>query len=333
MILILFYVMCDIQYFVDNFNLLESSKRLDKVLVLLTPKYSRSQIKKMIINCKIKVNEYIVTKPGHILRKGDIIKVDLSYNYKSCNIPLQCSLNIIYEDDYILVVNKPSNLVVHPGYGNLNNTLLDLLLFYYPPISSVPRAGIIHRLDKDTTGLMVIAKNIDIRNKLIKLFKEGQIIREYEGIVNGIIDSSGTIEQPIGRHIVNRTYMTVDFRGKMAITHYNILEKFKLHTRVGFRLETGRTHQIRVHMNYIHHPLVGDQKYGNHLNVIKMIDRSSVLFNNNYLYQFNRQALHAIKLCLFHPITHDALCFHAPVPQDMLDLINLLRLDFRENIL
>lgn len=222
----------------------------------------------------------------------------------------------------IVVINKDKNVVVHPGAGNTCGTLLNSLIYHYPSIINVPRAGIVHRLDKDTTGLMIIAKNFYAYIKLIKLLKERKIVREYEAIAIGTITSSGIVAQPISRNKIKRTCMSVDPLGKHAVTHYSIIEKFIDHTRLRLRLETGRTHQIRVHMKYINHPLLGDKLYSRWPFLSKCINKNL----NNILKKFNRQALHATMLRFFHPISYKEIELNAPIPEDMITLIQALKL-------
>ena len=175
--------------------------------------------------------------------------------------PQDIALDIVYEDSDILVINKPRDLVVHPGAGNPDGTVLNALLHHYPEIADVPRAGIVHRLDKDTTGLMVVAKTVPAQTRLVEALQAREITREYEAVAIGTMTAGGTVEEPIARHSTKRTHMAVHPMGKPAVTHYRIMEHFRAHTRLRLRLETGRTHQIRVHMAYISHPLVGDPLY------------------------------------------------------------------------
>lgn len=254
---------------------------------------------------------------------GELIEINNIDDFNSIIRPQNIPVHVVYEDKDILLINKENNIVVHPGAGNYTGTILNALLYRYPSIIQVTRAGIVHRLDKDTTGLMVIAKNILAYNNLLKLFKERKIIREYEAIVYGkFICDKGTINKPIRRHTIHRTSMTVHAMGKSAITHYIVIEKFKMYSRIRLRLDTGRTHQIRVHMAYINHPLVGDQKYRK---VIPCVyDKSNNKLNDD-LFFFKRQALHACMLQLYHPSTQERMTWNVPLPIDMTNLINILR--------
>ncbi|ABF14255.1 23S rRNA pseudouridine(1911/1915/1917) synthase RluD [Candidatus Palibaumannia cicadellinicola] len=301
-------------------------QRLDQAIAKLLADYSRSQIKGWILEGKVKVNDQVTILPNKKILGGEIIKISVMIEreheqyWKAQNI----ALNIVYEDDDIIVINKPRDMVVHSGAGNLDGTILNALLYYYPAIANVPRAGIVHRLDKNTTGLMIVGKTLSAQTKLVELLRTRSIIREYEAITIGIINNDGTVEQPIARHATKRTHMTVNPLGKPAITHYSIIERFRAHTRLRLRLETGRTHQIRVHMAYMNHHLVGDQLYRssqqNHHSNIEVLRR------------FNRQALHATTLRLHHPITAREMELHAALPQDMVELVNALQED-RKNFL
>ena len=238
--------------------------------------------------------------------------------------PQNIPLDIVYEDEHILVINKSKDLVVHPGAGNPDNTVLNALLYHYPPIAEVPRAGIVHRLDKDTTGLMVVAKTIEAQTKLVRALQKRQITREYEAIASGIMTKGGTVDQPMARHPTKRTHMAVHPLGKPAVTHYRIMERFRNYTRLRLRLETGRTHQIRVHMAYIAHPLLGDQTYGGRPKPPKGASEALL----TVLRQFQRQALHAIMLRLEHPISGELMEWYAPLPDDFVTLVNALKADY-----
>ncbi|EOE3186167.1 23S rRNA pseudouridine(1911/1915/1917) synthase RluD, partial [Klebsiella pneumoniae] len=234
-------------------------QRLDQALAELFPDYSRSRIKEWILDQRVLVNGTIGDKPKEKVLGGEHIAIDVEIEEEARFQPQDIPLNIVYEDDDILVINKPRDLVVHPGAGNPDGTVLNALLHYYPPIADVPRAGIVHRLDKDTTGLMVVAKTIPAQTRLVESLQLREITREYEAVAIGHMTSGGTVEEPISRHPTKRTHMAVHPMGKPAVTHYRIMEHFRIHTRLRLRLETGRTHQIRVHMSHITHPLVGDQ--------------------------------------------------------------------------
>ena len=246
-------------------------------------------------------------------------EIEAEVRFEAQDIPL----NIVYEDDDILVINKPAGLVVHPGAGNPDGTVLNALLHHCPQLDVVPRAGIVHRLDKDTTGLMVVAKTIAAQTNLVESLQAREITREYEAIASGIMTAGGVVDEPIGRHATKRTHMAVTFSGRPSITHYRVMEKFRLHTRLRLRLETGRTHQIRVHMAHITHPLAGDPVYGGRPRPPK--NASEEL--REMLRQFKRQALHAAMLSLYHPITGVQMTWHADIPADMVKLTDMLRED------
>ncbi|WWP01204.1 MAG: 23S rRNA pseudouridine(1911/1915/1917) synthase RluD [Candidatus Dasytiphilus stammeri] len=298
----------------------QNGQRLDKALVTLFPEYSRSCIKKWILRRDVVVNNMVFDKPKMRVFNGAKINIhiDDSTLLEAQNI----ALNIIYEDEDLIVINKPPNLVVHPGAGNPNGTLLNALLYHYPNLAKIPRVGIIHRLDKDTTGLIIIAKTILIQKRLIEAMQCRTIIREYEAVVIGSMKSGGCISQPISRHTTKRTIMAIHPAGKMAITHYRIIEMFRGYTHLGLRLETGRTHQIRVHMAYLNHPLVGDPIYRG-----KVSNKLPSLGKAGCIYKFNRQALHASRLRFYHPHLGIEIELHAPLPLDMLNLINILKED------
>lgn len=301
-------------------------QRLDQTLAELFPDYSRSRIKEWILERRVSVNGTIIDKPKEKVFGGELVSIDAEIEeeqrWEAQNIPL----NIVYEDDDILVINKPRGLVVHPGAGNPDGTVLNALLYHYPPIADVPRAGIVHRLDKDTTGLMVVAKTVPAQTHLVETLQLREITREYEAVAIGTMTAGGTVNEPMARHSTKRTHMAVHPMGKPATTHYRIMEHFRAHTRLRLRLETGRTHQIRVHMAHINHPLVGDPLYGGRPRPPKGASEAFI----SALRAFDRQALHATMLRLYHPITGIEMEWHAPLPQDMVDLIDALKADTHE---
>ncbi|CAL4326459.1 23S rRNA pseudouridine(1911/1915/1917) synthase RluD [Buchnera aphidicola] len=298
-----------------------SGKRLDQVLAQLFKKYSRSYLKQLIIMNQVLVDKIVVNQPDQKILGGETITIYPTLQDIRLNIPENITLNIIYEDNEILVINKPAGLVVHPGAGNNTGTVLNALLYHYKNIKYLPRAGIVHRLDKDTTGLMVIAKTIQSYSYLVKLLKKRKIIREYQGIVIGNMISGGTINAPIMRHHIKRISMTVHHLGKQAITYYKIINRFKFHTHILIRLGTGRTHQIRVHMLYIKHPLVGDRVYKG---IIRGINYKTNE-NTNKIYEFPRQALHASHISFQHPITQNLMSWTVSLPEDMKKLLVCLQ--------
>lgn len=299
---------------------LGSNKRLDQVLVNMFNQYSRTILKKWILNEQIDVNGHIIRKPSTQVFSGDIITVNFISEKKYLSSE-KIILDIIYEDDDILVINKPTNLVVHPGAGCANGTILNALLYKDHLFHKIPRAGIVHRLDKNTTGLMLIAKNIIAYKTLVNYLKNREIIREYEAIVVGNMISGGTIDQPISRHKKNRIKMCVSSIGKKAKTHYRIIERFKYHTHLRVQLETGRTHQIRVHMLYIMYPILGDPVYCGNNSMLKGI--SKIVLNE--ISFFSRPALHASQLRFYHPRTNKLMEFNIALPKDIKKLIHILK--------
>src|SRR5690606_1818324 len=232
-------------------------------------------------------------------------------------------LNIVYEDEHLLVIDKPAGLVVHPAAGHADGTLLNALLHHVPDIVNVPRAGIVHRLDKDTTGLMVVAKTLQAQTNLVEQLQKRTVSRIYECISIGVITAGGTIDAPIGRSSSQRQRMAVTDGGKPAITHYRVLERYRSHTHVRVKLETGRTHQIRVHMSHVGYPLVGDPVYAGRFRIPPAASPSLV----QSLKEFPRQALHARFLELDHPATGKRMKWESPLPDDLVWLLTLLRQD------
>lgn len=298
-------------------------KRLDQTIAEMFPDYSRTRLKDWILAGHVCVNDNVIKVAREKMYGGETISIDTEVEaevrFKAQDLPL----NIVYEDDDILVINKPAGLVVHPGAGNPDGTVLNALLHYCPQVETVPRAGIVHRLDKDTTGLMVVAKTIAAQTNLVESLQAREITREYEAVASGIMTAGGLVDEPIGRHATKRTHMAVTFSGRPSVTHYRVMEKFRLHTRLRLRLETGRTHQIRVHMAHITHSLVGDPVYGGRPRPPKNATEEL----RDFLRGFNRQALHAAMLSLYHPITGELMTWHAEVPDDMVKLTELLRED------
>jgi 23S rRNA pseudouridine1911/1915/1917 synthase len=302
-------------------------KRLDQTIAEMFPDYSRSRLKEWILGGQVKVDGKVVIKAREKMFGGELIdinaEIEPEIRFEAQNIPL----NIVYEDDDIIVINKPAGLVVHPGAGNPDGTVLNALLHHCPQLDIVPRAGIVHRLDKDTTGLMVVAKTIAAQTNLVDALQAREITREYEAVANGIMTAGGIVDEPIGRHSTKRTHMAVSMTGRPSVTHYRVMEKYRLHTRLRLRLETGRTHQIRVHMSYITHPLVGDPVYGGRPRPPKNATPELL----EYLRSFKRQALHAAMLELYHPISGELMTWRADLPEDFVKLVSLLKEDSKLN--
>ncbi len=302
-------------------------QRLDQAVAELFADFSRSRLKEWLLDGKIAVDGQVVTKPRTKVMGGEVITVQAELEDEVRWEPQDIPLDIVFEDDDIIVINKPRDFVVHPGAGTPDGTVLNALLFHYPPIAEVPRAGIVHRLDKDTTGLMVVAKNVPVQTRLVRELQKRNITREYEAIAIGKMTAGGMIDKPIGRHPTKRTLMAVSPMGKPAVTHYRVAEHFREHTRIRLRLETGRTHQIRVHMAYLQHPLLGDTAYGGRARIPKGATQELTDMIRN----FDRQALHAVMLKFNHPTTGEEVQFHAPVPDDMVAMTEALREDAQLN--
>lgn len=298
------------------------NRRFDQIAAELFPDYSRSRLQQWIKDGSLTVDGE--TRRGRDkLIGGEALKVDTELEaegeWQAENIPL----NVVYEDEQILVLNKPAGLVVHPGAGNSDGTLLNALLYYCPELKNLPRAGIVHRLDKDTSGILVVAKTLVAQNHLVNQLQDRSMKREYEAIVQGQMTGGGTVDQPIGRHGTQRTKMTVAPMGKEAISHYRVIKKFPSHTHVRVQLETGRTHQIRVHMAHIGYPLIGDSTYAARSRLKKGIG----LQLRQTLLAFERQALHARTLGLTHPTTGEWCEWKVDLPEDFLVLLAALAAD------
>ena len=236
-------------------------------------------------------------------------------------LPEKIDLNIVYEDDHIIVINKPFGLVTHPGAGNLNGTLANALLYHDSSLSSLDRSGIVHRLDKNTSGLMVVSKNLKSQKFLVEQLQNHLVEREYSAIVYGHMISGGSINEPIGRDSKDRLKQTISANGKEAISHYRVIDRFKSHTHVKVVLETGRTHQIRVHLSHIGHPLIGDPMYGGRVRFPKKANTKL----KHTLSHFDRHALHSKKLTLDHPATGESMTWKANLPDDMQVLLSSLK--------
>jgi 23S rRNA pseudouridine1911/1915/1917 synthase len=302
--------------------------RSDQALAWVFPEYSRTTLKSWILAGRVQVDGRCV-EPRHVVSGGEAVELappppSATLSIMGREHPEAIPIEVIHEDPEIRVVNKPAGLVVHPGAGNREGTLLNALLHLDPGLAALPRAGIVHRLDKDTSGLLVIARSPRAHQSLVAQIKARRITREYQGIVSGAMVAGGSVEAAIGRHPVHRTRMAVVERGgKPALTHYRVIQRFRLHTRVRISLETGRTHQIRVHMAHVHYPLVGDPVYGGRVR----LPRGAAPALTQALREFSRQALHAARLALEHPATGATLSFAAPLPADMEALIALLTED------
>ena len=301
-------------------------QRLDQALAQLFPDYSRSRLQQWVKAGRVSRNGEPVRNKDKV-QAGDWILLDAEEEPVTTAVAQAIPLTIVFEDEDILVINKPAGLVVHPAAGNPDGTLQNALLHHAPALDRLPRAGIVHRLDKDTSGLLVVAKSLKAHKYLIEQLQAREIEREYRTIVQGVPIAGGSVDAPIGRHPTQRTKMAVVVNGKPAQTDYRVLERFRQHSLLAVKLHSGRTHQIRVHMAYIHFPVLGDPVYGGRLRIPA---GSSPAFIDA-LRQFKRQALHACRLALAHPVTGDWLEWEAPMPDDMLALIDALRDDDRDH--
>jgi 23S rRNA pseudouridine1911/1915/1917 synthase len=291
-----------------------SGQRLDQILARLLAQHSRSRLQGWIREGRVVVNHAPIVEPRYKLWGGETIEVAEAPDERAeSSTPEDIPLQVVHEDEQMMVIDKPAGLVVHPGSGNWSGTLLNALLHYAPQLDKVPRAGIVHRLDKDTSGLMVVAKTLEAQTDLIRQLQARTVKRHYQALARGIVERSGSVDAPIGRHPTLRTRMAVVRTGKPARTHYRVLESFVGCTLIECALETGRTHQIRVHMMSVGHPLVGDPAYGGGAS---RVPRGPL---------FPRQALHASRLALTHPQTGRAVFWKSSLPEDMAALLETLR--------
>lgn len=294
--------------------------RIDQVAAMVWADFSREKLKQWMKEGHLLVNGQIV-KPKYRCEGDETLTLQVELEAQISSQPENIPLDIIYEDDELMVINKPVGMVVHPGAGNPTGTLINAILYHYPKSAELARAGLVHRIDKDTSGLLVVAKTLEAQFSLTKQLANKSVYRLYDVVVYGNIIAGGKIDEPIKRHSVDRTKMAVLPGGKDAVTHYNVKERFQHFTRVQARLETGRTHQIRVHLAYIGHGLVGDQTY---VSRVRVPAGASPLLGDT-LRNFRRQALHAAKLGLTHPRTGEEMMFEAAWPEDFTQLVDVLR--------
>ena len=301
-----------------------AGRRFDQALAEMFPDYSRSRLSGWIKSGAVTLDG-AQAPPRQLLRGGEQVLLQVELAAEVTSEPEAIALDIVHEDEHLLVLNKPAGLVVHPGAGNPVGTLLNALLHHDPLLAELPRGGIVHRLDKDTSGLMVVAKTLPTCTALVDLLSRHEVERQYEAVVLGTMVSGGTVDAPIGRHMGDRLRQSVrdEEDGKRAVTHYRLRERFRAHSLLQCQLETGRTHQIRVHMAHINHPLLGDPLYGGGLKLPKGASPELI----GTLRGFRRQALHAERLSFVHPVTEEALSFNAERPADQLALIEALRAD------
>ncbi len=297
-----------------------AGRRLDQALAHLCPQHSRSRLQDWIRHGYVKVDDKTLRQRDSVAT-GQSILIEAEFESRQTWEKEEIPLNIVHEDSSLIIIDKPAGLVVHPGAGNPRHTLLNALLYHYPQLEQVPRAGIVQRLDKDTSGLMVIALTPPAHTYLVQQLQQRKVKREYQAIVHGVMTAGGKVDAPIGRHHIQRKRMTVTEAGKPACTHYRVLTKFPSFTHVRCQLESGRTHQIRVHMAHIHYPIVGDPLYGGR----KRLPKNCSTALREKIAQFPRQALFACQLGLAHPATGETLSFAIPLPDDFQSLLDALK--------
>ncbi|OHZ03233.1 23S rRNA pseudouridine(1911/1915/1917) synthase RluD [Salinicola sp. MIT1003] len=299
-----------------------AGRRLDQTAAEMFPEFSRERLKGWIQQGELTVDGQ-KARPKDKVIGGERLALDTRLEEEVRWEPQAIPLSIVFEDDDVMVIDKPAGLVVHPAAGNPDGTLLNALLYHHAPLAAIPRAGIVHRLDKDTTGLMMVAKTLTAQTALVAQLQARTVSREYDAIVVGAMTAGGKVDAPIGRHPKDRQRQAVTASGKPAVTHYRVNERFRAHTHVRCRLETGRTHQIRVHLAHVRYPLVGDPVYGGRLKMPAGAGESL----KTLLREFPRQALHAHKLRFEHPISGAPIECKAPLPDDMFLLLDALRED------
>jgi len=298
----------------------QAGRRLDQALAELLPDFSRSRLQAWIEAGRVLLDGGPCRCRDKVWGGEQVWLDPLLPPLAECR-PQAIPLRIVYEDDHLIVIDKPAGLVVHPAAGNPDGTLQNALLHHAPGLDRLPRSGIVHRLDKDTTGLLVVAKTLKAHKSLVDQLQARRVHREYRALVAGSLVAGGTVDAPVGRHPTQRTRMAVVSDGRPAVTHYQVLERFPAHTLLAVRLETGRTHQIRVHLSHLRHPLVGDTLYGARVRLPKGASVALV----TALQGFPRQALHAIRLGLDHPETGEPVFWEVPMAADLAWLLDLLR--------
>jgi 23S rRNA pseudouridine1911/1915/1917 synthase len=301
-----------------------AGRRLDQSLATMFPQYSRARLAAWIRGGAVRLDGAAAV-PRHLLRGGEQVEIVAELAPEVAMAPEAIALDIRYQDADLLVLDKPAGLVVHPGAGNADGTLQNALLHHDPQLVRLPRAGIVHRLDKDTSGLMVVARSLAAHTALVAMLSEHRVQRQYEAVVTGALIAGGTVDAPLGRHPADRLRQAVrdGDNGRRAVTHYRLRERYLAHSLVQCNLETGRTHQIRVHMAHVGHALVGDPLYGGGLR----LPRGATPALADVLRGFRRQALHAERLAFTHPVSGEELVFEATRPDDMQVLIDALRAD------
>ncbi|MCP4979786.1 MAG: 23S rRNA pseudouridine(1911/1915/1917) synthase RluD [Gammaproteobacteria bacterium] len=297
----------------------QAGSRLDNALHQLLPDYSRSRIQQWIQQGFVCINQQLC-KPRQKVFSGDMVDLDVPEQPAISDLPQAIEFDIIYQDEDIFVVDKPAGLVVHPAAGHLDGTLVNGLLERDASLQQLPRAGIVHRLDKDTTGVMVVARNLKAHNWLVEQLQQRLVKREYVALTLGVVTAGRSVETKIGRHSQNRKKMSVQAEGKLAITHFQVARKFAHFSLIKLQLETGRTHQIRVHMAHLNYPLLGDPIYGGRVRIPAGVDDAL----KTVVQDFSRQALHAERLSFEHPTSHEMVCFEASMPGDFKHLLEVL---------
>jgi len=300
-------------------------QRLDQVAAVAFSDFSRSRLQAWIKSGNLTVDDQ-QAKAKDKLQGGECLRLEVVIETETHSQPQPMDLPIVFEDEHIIVLNKPHGLVVHPGAGVPNGTLLNGLLYAYPELANLPRAGIVHRLDKQTSGIMVVARSLLAHTSLVKQLQDRSLGREYEAVVMGQLTGGGTVDKPMGRHPSHRLKMAVlesSTQAKEAVTHYRLINRFPLYTHIRCQLETGRTHQIRVHLAHIKHPIVGDPVYLGRQKWLKGTQEPL----KQHLANFNRQALHAKKLTLIHPQSAELMSWETELPEDMKQLLTALRAD------
>lgn len=297
-----------------------AGQRLDLALARMFPEFSRTRLKDWISQGLVTVDGRGL-RPRDLVAGGELVVLRTQSSVSVTNEPEAIELDVLYEDSDLLVINKPPGLVVHPGAGNLRGTLMNGLLHHVPLLNTLPRAGIVHRLDKDTSGLLVVGKTLESHTQLVRQMSQREISRHYVAVCNGVLTAGGKVDAPIARHPVDRLRMSVRDGGKPAVTHYRVLERFAAHTYISVQLESGRTHQIRVHLAHIKHALLGDPVYGGRLAIPARAEPAL----QETLREFRRQALHASRLEFMQPISGEPLSFEAPLPDDLAHLVEVLR--------
>lgn len=299
-----------------------AGRRLDQVLAALFPDHSRTRLKGWIDAGMVQLDG-AVPRPRDRVEGGERVQIDAVAEDAVPLAPQRLPLAVVHEDTAFIVVDKPAGLVVHPGAGNPDRTLQNALLAHDATLAKLPRAGIVHRLDKDTSGLLVVARSLAAHAALVRMLEARDVHREYQAVCVGVMTGGGTVDAPIGRHRVDRVRMAVRGDGRGAVTHYRVLQRFRAHTHVRVVLETGRTHQIRVHLAHAGYPIVGDRTYGRRL----AMPRGAAPQLEAALRGFHRQALHAACLSFEHPVSGKACRFESPLPADMAQLLDALAAD------